>query len=43
MSQLITRVIAAPARARVGARLAVSLRRARATAFAVLADRALGA
>ena len=43
MSQLIARVVSSPARSFTGARLALSLRRSRAAAVALLADRALGA
>jgi hypothetical protein len=43
MSQLIARVVSSPARSLTGARLTVSLRRARAAAVSLLADRALGA
>jgi hypothetical protein len=43
MSQLIARVVSSPARSLAGARLAVSLRRSRAAAVSLLADRALGA
>ncbi|HEX7685435.1 MAG TPA: hypothetical protein VF446_18195 [Trinickia sp.] len=43
MTQLIARVVSTSARARAGARLSVALRRSGATAFSLLADRALGA
>lgn len=43
MSQLIARVVSSPGHSRTGARLAVALRRSRAVAFSLLADRALAA
>jgi hypothetical protein len=43
MSQLIARVVFLPGHSHTGARLAVALRRSRAVAFSLLADRALAA
>ncbi|MGN6085070.1 hypothetical protein [Trinickia sp.] len=43
MSQLIARVVSSAARAGTESRLAATLRSARATAYRLLADRALGA